>query len=569
VNVPAGAYTVTELNPYTVVSGGWADSPEGTYTYWVNATDSAGNYDNKSVTYTVDNTAPIITITGIADGAYYNVNVTPIITITDTYLNTTAITLNGNPFVSGTTITDEGCYTLYVCADDKAGNKASETISFAIDKTSPIITISGVVDGIYYNTDVAPMIDVSDANPNITSITLNGNSFINGTTISTENTYTLVVQAIDKAGNTASKSISFIIDKTLPEIMVTGIADNTYYNISVTPIIDVTDPNLNITNTTLNGVPFTSGTTATEEGDYVLFVQATDKANNTATKTVSFTIDKTKPVITITGVSDGVYYNVSVTPVITVSDIYLNTSTVTLNDATFVSGTVVNAEGGYYLDVTATDLAGNSETKKIVFTIDKTKPIINITGVTNGSYYNTDVIPIIDVFDANINITSITLNGNPFTSGNTISTENEYILVAQATDKAGNNATKTITFTIDKTPPTISNLVPVAGTKTTDDTIVISGKAEPDAVVKINGIGVSVSFDGSFSKGITLAKGENIITITVTDIAGNTKTETVTITYQPKKQEKGFIPGFEVFILLVALGGCAILLKHRKKFQFP
>ena len=34
-----------------------------------------------------------------------------------------------------------------------------------------------------------------------------------------------------------------------------------------------------------------------------------------------------------------------------------------------------------------------------------------------------------------------------------------------------------------------------------------------------------------------------------------------------KKEEKGFIPGFEVFIFLIALGGCAILLKHRKRFQ--
>jgi hypothetical protein len=57
-DVPAGAYSIVESDSYDVVVDGWADNPDGVYTYTVTATDAAGNVGSASVTYTVDNTAP-------------------------------------------------------------------------------------------------------------------------------------------------------------------------------------------------------------------------------------------------------------------------------------------------------------------------------------------------------------------------------------------------------------------------------------------------------------------------------------------------------------------------------
>jgi len=85
-------------------------------------------------------------------------------------------------------------------------------------------------------------------------------------------------------------------------------------------------------------------------------------------------IDTTIPAITISGVTDGAYYNTNVTPIIEIIEDNLNTSAITLNNGTFTSGTEITAEGIYYLNVTADDLAGNSNKRSIIFTIDKTKP---------------------------------------------------------------------------------------------------------------------------------------------------------------------------------------------------
>lgn len=75
----------------------------------------------------IDKTLPIIN--GVVDGKLYTSKVTP--TITDENLDTIKLILNGEEvknFKSGTTLTDEGFYTL--TATDKAGNKTQ--ISFQI-----------------------------------------------------------------------------------------------------------------------------------------------------------------------------------------------------------------------------------------------------------------------------------------------------------------------------------------------------------------------------------------------------------------------------------------------------
>ena len=69
-NVPVGAFSVSDSSPYTVVQSGWAKSPDGSYTYTVTATDAAGNVGSASVTYTIDDAAPVVTITAPGVGPY-------------------------------------------------------------------------------------------------------------------------------------------------------------------------------------------------------------------------------------------------------------------------------------------------------------------------------------------------------------------------------------------------------------------------------------------------------------------------------------------------------------------
>ncbi|SFI17485.1 DUF5050 domain-containing protein, partial [Parapedobacter indicus] len=361
--------------------------------------DAAGNTtpnvtsvtDESTVTFF--KTAPMVE--GVENGEYYKEDVTA------TFDEGTA-TLNGEPYVSGTPITEEDEYELVVT--DAAGNET--TVNFAIDKTAPVV--EGVEDGAYYNEDVTVTFDEGTA-------TLNGDAFTSGTEITDAAEYALVVT--DAAGN--ETTVNFTIDKTAP--VVTGVEDGGYYNENVTPAF-------NEGTAMLNGDAFTSGTEITGEGGYKLTV--TDAAGNMTV--VAFTIDKTVPVVT--GVEDGGYYNENVTPA-------FNEGTATLNGDAFTSGTEITDAAEYELVVT--DAAGNVTV--VAFTIDKTVPVV--TGVEDGGYYNENVTPA-------FNEGTATLNGNVFTSGTEITDAAEYELVV--TDAAGNETT--VNFTIDKTAPVVTGV---------------------------------------------------------------------------------------------------------------
>ncbi|MCQ6562253.1 hypothetical protein [Paenibacillus mendelii] len=88
---------------------------EGAKTVYVQYRDKVGNSNSSviSSTITVDTIAPIIS--NVVNNKAYNSTVTPL-------FNEGSGLLNGNPYSSGTTITQDGAYTLFVT--DSAGNGA-------------------------------------------------------------------------------------------------------------------------------------------------------------------------------------------------------------------------------------------------------------------------------------------------------------------------------------------------------------------------------------------------------------------------------------------------------------
>ena len=95
----------------------------------------------------VDNTPPVITITGVSNNQCTASNVVPVITAADQYLNVVTITMDGQAFFSGTTVSAEGNHVLHVAASDQAGNNTVRDVSFTIDQSNPVITIGGVTEG--------------------------------------------------------------------------------------------------------------------------------------------------------------------------------------------------------------------------------------------------------------------------------------------------------------------------------------------------------------------------------------------------------------------------------------
>ncbi|WHY66375.1 lamin tail domain-containing protein [Neobacillus sp. SuZ13] len=273
------------------------------------------------------------------------------------------------------------------------------------DTASPDVT--GVENNGSYHQDVTITFDEGTA-------TLNDQEFANGTVVTEEGSYTLVVT--DAAGN--KTTVTFTIDKTAP--VVSGVEDGIYNQ-------DVTIT-FNDGTATLNGNEFTSGTTVSAEGTYTFVV--TDAAGNQVV--VNFTIDKTAPAIT--GVSDNGIYNHDVT-------ITFDNGTAILNGNEFTSGKVVIEEGTYTLVVT--DQAGNKAT--IHFMIDKTAPVV--IGVNDNGIYKKAVI-------LKFNELGGLLNGKPVESGTVVPKEGVYTLVVS--DMAGN--VTSIVFTIDRTPPVVTGV---------------------------------------------------------------------------------------------------------------
>ncbi|MEC0109726.1 InlB B-repeat-containing protein [Paenibacillus taichungensis] len=142
---------------------------------------------------------------------------------------------------------------------------------------------------------------------------------------------------------------------------------------------------------------------------------------------VTITVEpNSKP--TVSGVTNGGYYNQTVTPT-------FDSGTALLNGAAFTSGTAVMADGSYTLVVT-NDIGSTT----VQFNIDTAAPVV--LGVADNGKY--DKGPTIT-----FNEGTATLNGSPFSSGATVQSEGEYILIV--TDSAGNTTNLHFSFYVPRT----------------------------------------------------------------------------------------------------------------------
>jgi hypothetical protein len=107
-------------------------------------TDQAGNTASSSVSVTIDNTAPAVTISAPASNANLRGTTTISWSATDTNLNTVSIAIDGEARdVSGTTsyswdthTVGDGTHTIQVQATDKAGNTRTVSVTVTTDNVA-------------------------------------------------------------------------------------------------------------------------------------------------------------------------------------------------------------------------------------------------------------------------------------------------------------------------------------------------------------------------------------------------------------------------------------------------
>lgn len=411
--------TASATQPFPVP---WTLGDNGeTQTVTMEVRDAAGNIQSYTDTIQMDKTAP--TVTGVLDGHSYKEDVTV------TFTEGTA-TLNGQPYVSGTIIDEEGTYTLEVT--DEVGNKT--TIRFTVDKTAPAGTLS-INNG-------AAATNTTDVRLKLSGVTETGsmrfshdgsswgeddwvpiNTTVDWTLETGDGTKIVYMELRDKAGNTSSANASILLDTVAP--MVSGVTEDQLANADVTITF-------NEGTATLNGQPFTSGETVTEDDDYTLIV--TDEAGNQTT--VHFTLDKNAPNGTFR-INNGASATNKKNVTLNLDGVKGPAKMRISNDGTTWTGwedvaastpwELEDGDGVKTVYVEIRDQALNVQSITDTIRLDTAPP--SVQGVTDGEEYEE---PVTITFSEG----TATLNGEPFRSGGSVRAGGEYTLVV--TDGAGN-----------------------------------------------------------------------------------------------------------------------------------
>jgi len=154
------------------------------------------------------------------------------------------------------------------------------------------------------------------------------------------------------------------------------------------------------------------------------------------------------------------------------------------------------------------DRAGNAIENTASFTVDTTPPVVAITSPSNGTIINQNPITISWTVDGVAQATQLTEN----------IVEGVNRVIRSATDAAGNTGADTITVTLDTQAPVVVITSPADGSLTNQSPITVLWTVD----------GVEQTTETSQS----LTEGDNVITRSFTDEAGNVGTATIHVTLQ-------------------------------------
>jgi len=330
----------------------------------------------------VDNTAPSISYTlnpASPDGnnGWYKSNVTLTWTVSDPESAVTKIgCIDQN-------ITVDQDATTYSCSATSAGGSATQVdVTIKRDATAPTISGSATpgANGAGWNkTDVNVSFSCNDNLSGIASCGPNSTLASDGAGQSAAGT------AVDNAGNSTSTTVGPIsIDKTTPTISgsATPASNGAGWNNSdVTVSFTCGDA--------LSGVASCSGPSTLGEGaNQSVTGTAIDVADNSASATVSgINVDKTAPTIAFVSPSTSSWYNADVTANWSCSDALSGEVSASVSATTSGEGPAQAATG------TCADIADNTASDTQSFMVDKTAPVVTVTGVVNGATYTLGSVP--------------------------------------------------------------------------------------------------------------------------------------------------------------------------------
>ena len=204
------------------------------------------------------------------------------------------------------------------------------------------------------------------------------------------------------------------------------------------------------------------------------------------------------------------------------------------------------ADGAHSVIATARDKAGNESTDMTTFAVDLTAPALSIGAPRDGSVINetrpeitgmSDPGSDVEVLIDGVKVADVTADANgdwSYTPTSDLSM-GSHTVTARTADNVGNTAETESTFEVDTVAPAVDIDSPGPGQGTNDQQPTISGTAEPGSTVELvidgsDPILVTVNPDGtwSYTPGSQLGEGSHSVTVTATDEAGNSATDSTT-----------------------------------------
>ncbi|CAM3195057.1 CARDB domain-containing protein [Nocardioides dubius] len=553
----------------------------GSHTFEVRATDQAGNVDPTpaAFTFSLDLTPPQTTLTGTPPAI--TDDPTAVFTFASPEPAAFECRIDADPFAScaspHTTATlDDGTHTFEVRAVDSVGNAdptpASHT--FDVDTRAPNTTLTQTPASLT-NNPLAQFHFVSDDAAASFECKVDGAAFAPcsspfTTSALSDGTHTVSVRAVRNGlGDLTPATFTFEVDKTEPETTLTSTEPNPTNDETADFTFTADEAGATFECRVDNGAyagcasPFS--TPPTGGGTHTFRVRAIDSAGNVDASPASHTwvVDVIAPITTLSTAPANP--TTDRTADFTFSSTESGTFRCSLNNApaapcTSPHSTASLADGSYTFSVYAVDAAGNVDAtpESHSFRVDVTGPTFSISSppaANSGSYITKD--PQISFagfpFDAS-GIASVTWTNSAGGSGSAVTAAGNWLnfqiwniplavgantITITGTDTLGNVNQKIVVVTRDASAPTVTITAPTAASTlvTSAGSVMLGGTASDNlgiaGVAWSNSAGGSGTASGTTSwstAAIPLVVGANTITVTVTDTAGNTSTDSLVVT---------------------------------------
>jgi hypothetical protein len=495
----------------TVSSEGAGQASTGT------CTDNAGNAASDTQTnINIDKTAPTVSVTPNR-AADYN----------GWFNHTLAIGTHGTDTLSGIEscspdqtydTPDTASAAVSGSCTDKAGNTASDTVSFKFDKTAPSVTLSLARDADHngwYNKPVGYSAAATDATSGVEgcdpAATYNGPDSASAS---------VTLSCRDNAGNSSSDSKTFKYDATAPTITLasrTAANAHGWNNTDVALSWNCADAMSGPVDATVSQTVSSEGANQSSTGT------CADDAGNSATDTrTHINIDKTAPNVTV-GPNRSPDHNGWFNHIVTIET--HGTDSLSGIDSCSADQTYDSPDNGSAsVSGSCTDNAGNSSGGTASFKFDKTAPTVTLSlarDPDHNGWYNhpvgysataTDGTSGVDGCDA-----PSTYNG-PDSGSASVS--------LSCTDQAGNTGSDSKTFQYDATAPTLSLALARAADHNGwfNHAVGYGVASSSDATSGIDACDPDATYNGPDSGSATVARS-------CVDKAGNTASATIGFKY--------------------------------------